>query len=355
MCKPAIGSRGATSRYPVKPAIGSRGATSPTRCRVSKFIDDKGQPRLTAPMRLTVAFLLGLSFAMAVPVFNCSAEQPSQTIDLWPDGPPGEEPALPDEADTTKPSDGLIAGKRLIRLGNVSRPTIAIYRPPADKDTGAAILVCPGGAYHILAMDLEGSEVCEWLNTIGVTGVLLKYRVPRRPGVEKHTAALQDAQRALGIVRSRSKELRLDPQRIGILGFSAGGHLAAALSNNHEQRGYSPLDAADQVSCRPDFTVLIYPAYLTVKEENDKIAPDLKISRDTPPAFIAMAQDDPVRVETAIFYALALKNAEVPMELHVYPAGGHGYGLRPSADLVTTWPKRVEEWLRSRNSLKRIQ
>ncbi|MHC1765662.1 MAG: alpha/beta hydrolase [Verrucomicrobiia bacterium] len=296
-------------------------------------------------MRSILVFMVALSIALAALTPNCSAAEPSQTIELWPQGAPGEKGDIGEEQDLTKPTDDQVAGKRLIRLGNVARPSIAVYRPAPDKDTGTAVVVCPGGGYHILAMDLEGTEICEWLNSVGVTGVLLKYRVPRRAGLEKHTAPLQDAQRALGIVRAHAKEWGLDPKRIGVLGFSAGGHLAAAVSNNYAQRGYSPIDASDLVSCRPDFTVLIYPAYLTVKEENDKIAPDLEISRSTPPTFIAMAQDDPVRVETAIFYALALKNAGVPIELHIYPTGGHGYGLRPSSHLVTSWPKRVEEWL----------
>lgn len=272
---------------------------------------------------------------------------PAQVLELWPKGAPGEKGTIGEEVDTTKPTDGLIAGKRLIRLGNVSKPTLALYKPAPDKDTGAAVLVCPGGGYHILAMDLEGTEVCEWLNSIGVTGVLLKYRVPKRPDMEKHAAPLQDAQRALGLIRQKAPELGINPQKIGVLGFSAGGHLAAALSTNYEKRNYDTLDAADSVSCRPDFTVLIYPAYLTVKEQNDKVSPELTITTNTPPAFLAMAADDPVRIENVLFYSLALKNQKVPAELHVYPTGGHGYGLRPTEELVTTWPKRVEDWMRS--------
>jgi acetyl esterase/lipase len=257
------------------------------------------------------------------------------------------------ERDLTKPSDGLVAGQPVIRLGNVAKPSITVYRPPADTDRGTAVVVCPGGAYHILAMDLEGTEICDWLNSIGVTAVLLKYRVPKRAGLEKHVAALQDAQRALGLVRSRAGDWGINPGRIGVLGFSAGGHLAAALSNHEPSRTYPTVDDADAVSCRPDFTILIYPAYLTVKENGDQIAPELAITTNTPPAFLTMAEDDPVRVENAIFYALALKNVNVPVELHVYPSGGHGYGLRRSSHLVTTWPKRAEEWMRSRRLLDR--
>jgi len=298
--------------------------------------------------RLLVVICLG-----QCALFNSFAAKPSNIIELWPNGAPGEKGDIGDERDMTKPTDGLIAGKPVIRLGNVSKPTVSIYRPPADRATGAAVVVCPGGGYHILAMDLEGTEVCDWLNSIGVTAVLLKYRVPERSGLEKHIAALQDAQRALGLVRQRAKEFGIDPQRIGTLGFSAGGHLSAALSSNYRERIYPPVDEADKMTCRPDFQVLIYPGGLTRKDENDKVAPEVAATTNTPPTFIAMTQDDGVRVENVLFYALALKNAKVQIELHVYPTGGHGYGLRPSKDFVTTWPQRATDWMRSRGLLER--
>jgi acetyl esterase/lipase len=287
-----------------------------------------------------------LTSALALAPTRTFASEPTKVLDLWNGPAPGDKGDLGEEADTTKPTDRPVAGRPVIRLGHVSKPTIAIYRPPSAKDTGAAVIVCPGGAYQILAMDLEGTEVCDWLNSIGVTGVLLKYRVPKRAGLDKHTAALQDAQRALGLVRSHAKEWNLVPNRIGVLGFSAGGHLAAALSNNYGQRTYPIVDDADAVSCRPDFAIVIYPGYLVVKDENDKIAPELNITSNTPPTFLAMAADDPVRVENALFYAAALHKAKVPVELHVYPTGGHGYGLRPTKDLVTTWPQRASDWLK---------
>lgn len=279
------------------------------------------------------------------------AAAPAAPIPLWPKEAPGAKGGLGEEKDTTGAKGGLVAGKSVIRLGNVSQPTLTIYRPTKDKDTGAAVIICPGGGYNILAYDLEGSEICEWLNSIGVTGVLLKYRVPKRPGLEKHTAALQDAQRAVGLVRSRATEFGLDPKRIGILGFSAGGHLAAAACNNFDKRTYESVDDADKASCRPDFAFLIYPAYLTVKEQGDKVSPELPITANTPQTFLAMTQDDGVRVESALFYYLALKQAKVPAELHLYPTGGHGYGLRPSTHGVTTWPKRAEEWMATRGLL----
>jgi acetyl esterase/lipase len=300
--------------------------------------------------RPRIACLVFLALALCTPLLHAD---PAQTvINLWPDTAPGEKGDIGEEKDTTKPTDGKPGGKAIIRLGNVSKPTITIYPPPADRVNGTAVIVCPGGAYSILALDLEGTEVCEWLNSLGVTGVLLKYRVPKRAGLEKHVLALQDLQRAIGVVRSRAQEWRLDPTRIGVLGFSAGGHLAAAASNNYETRIYPRVDAADDASCRPDFTVLIYPAYLTVKDQGDKISPELPITARTPPTFIAMAEDDPVRVENALFYTLALKNAKVPCELHIYPVGGHGYGLRPNGQAVTTWPQRAGEWLGARGLLK---
>lgn len=304
-------------------------------------------------MKTSLALLLaGLLVGTAFFSPAHAADQPAP-FPLWSTAAPGEKGDLPPEADTTKPTDGLVAGKRVMRIGHVSQPTLTIFSPPKDKDTGTAVVVCPGGGYHILAWDLEGTEVCEWLNSIGVTGVLLKYRVPKRAGLEKHAAALQDAQRAIGLVRSRAKELSIDPNRIGILGFSAGGHLAAAASTNYDARTYEPIDDADKMSCRPDFTLLVYTAYLTLKDDGDKLAPEMKVTAQTPPTFLAMSQDDPVRVETALFYSLALKNAKVPCELHIYPTGGHGYGLRPSEHAVTTWPARAAEWMEKRGLLKK--
>jgi len=279
----------------------------------------------------------------------------TNTLTLWPKGAPNEKGNLPPEHDTTDEKSGLVAGQRLIRLGNVSDPTITIYPAPQKSNTGAAVLVCPGGAYQILALDLEGSEVCEWLNSIGVTGILLKYRVPARQGQERYAAALQDAQRAMGIVRQKAEELGLDSKRIGVLGFSAGGHLATALSNNYSRRTYDPFDAADQLSCRPDFSVLIYPAYLTLEKEQKKLSPEIKVTEKTPPAFITMTEDDPVRVENALAYFLALKEQKIPAELHVFPTGGHGYGLRKVGKNVATWPSLAENWMREMKLLNQSE
>jgi acetyl esterase/lipase len=292
-----------------------------------------------------------LSFALVVsPALPAT---PPDAIPLWPQAAPGEKDPVGEEKDLTQPKDGLVAAKPVIRLGNVSKPTITVYPAARDKAAGAAVVVCPGGGYHILAMDLEGTEIAEWLNSIGVTAVLLKYRVPIRKGRERYDAPLQDAQRALSLVRNRANEWGIDPKRIGVMGFSAGAHLSAVASCRFDKRAYEPIDAADQASCRPDFVMLIYPAYLTVQKEGDKIAPELTISSNAPPTFLLQTQDDVIRVESSVFYYLALKNANVPAELHLYSSGGHGYGLRLTEDAVTTWPPRAEQWMRGLGVLKR--
>lgn len=297
-------------------------------------------------MKTSVVPLL-CSLLLAIAPF-ASALDP---IRLWPGDAPGDSGPPGEEVDQTKPTDNQVGGKRLIRLGNVYTPTITVFPAPKENNTGAAVVVCPGGGYGILALDLEGTEVCAWLNSIGVTGVLLKYRVPARKD-RRYEAPLQDAQRALGLVRQHAAEWGIDAARVGILGFSAGGHLAANASNNYETRTYPAVDDADKLSCRPDFSVLVYPAYLTLKDKGDELAPELKITDHTPQTFLVMAQDDPIRVEGPIFYSLALKKVKVPFELHTYPTGGHGYGLRPSEHNVTTWPARVADWMSTRGLLK---
>jgi acetyl esterase/lipase len=266
------------------------------------------------------------------------------TLALWPNGAPGGKPDPEPEVDTTILKDNRIAGKPVLRLGNVSSPTITLYSPKR-KNTGAAVVVFPGGAYRILAIDLEGTEVCGWLNSAGITCVLLKYRVPDSGPYPKSSAALQDAQRAVGMVRAHAAEWHIDANRIGVLGFSAGAHLAAALSTHFDQRLYDAVDAADQVSCRPDFAVIVYPGYLAIAEQNFAPNEEIHVTDKTPPSFIVQAENDPVHVENATVYFEALANAKVPAELHIYAEGGHGYGLRHTALPVTDWPKLVETWL----------
>src|SRR5271157_2428507 len=295
---------------------------------------------------LLIAALAASSMTLAAQPSGWPPAPGHLTIALWPGAAPGAPANLPPEADTTTAKDNFIAGRPLIRLGNVSTPTLTIYSPNG-KNTGAAVVVFPGGGYHILAIDLEGTEVCDWLNSAGMTCVLLKYRVPDSGPYPKSSAALQDAQRALGIVRSHASDWHIDPHRVGVLGFSAGAHLAAALSTHFDQRLYDPVDAADQLSCRPDFAVIVYPGYLALPDQNFAPNPDIHPTDKTPPSFIVQAEDDGVHVENAIVYFLALKNAKVPAEMHIYAQGGHGYGLRRTALPVTTWPRSVETWLRS--------
>jgi len=273
------------------------------------------------------------------------------TLDLWPHGAPGAQSNAGAETDTTTAKDHLIAGKPVIRLGNVSTPSLTVYAPK-QKNTGAAVVVFPGGGYHILAMDLEGTEVCDWLNSAGITCVLVKYRVPDSGPYPKSPAALQDAQRALGIVRSHAAEWHIDPTRIGALGFSAGAHLSAALSTHFEQRLYDPVDDEDKISCRPDFAVIVYPGYLALSEQNFAPNAEIHVTSQTPPSFIVQAEDDPVHVENSTVYFLALKNAKVPAEMHLYADGGHGYGLRRTELPVTSWPRLVETWLQTIHMLR---
>ena len=287
-------------------------------------------------------FTILLTLFLSIASSSALAATDSSPILLWPNGAPGEIGNI----DAERVADPR-GEKPVTRLTNVSAPTLTLFRAAPENDTGATVIVCPGGGYSILAYDLQGTEVIEWLNSIGVNGVLLKYRVPRRKGLEKHTAPLQDAQRAIGMVRHRAKGWGLDPNRIGILGFSAGGHLSAMASNHFKTRIYPRVDGNDDVSSRPDFIVLIYTAYLTHPDDILKLSPDLTVTNETPPCFLIQTQDDGVKVESSIVYYLACKKAKVPVEMHLYPTGGHGYGLRPSKHLVSSWPKRCEEWMKN--------
>jgi acetyl esterase/lipase len=270
---------------------------------------------------------------------------------IWPKGAPGETAAL-EEKDTTDEKSQLIAGRRVIRLTGVSTPTITVYPAPKEKNTGAAVLVFPGGGYNILAFDLEGTEVCEWLNSIGVTGVLLKYRVPAKRGSPREIAPLQDAQRAIRLVRAHASDWGVNPERVGVLGFSAGAHLAAALSNNFDKRTYDPQDEADKIGCRPDFAALIYPGLLTEKNDGVHLLAELTVSGMTSPTLLVQAEDDPVKVENSLIYYAALKQAKVPAEMHLFAKGGHGYGLRRTELPVTNWPHLAEQWMRTLGATK---
>jgi acetyl esterase/lipase len=303
-----------------------------------------------AAMKRTGLLVLGAAVMLTTSLFGQQSAWPPApghvTLPVWPGAAPGA-PANPAaEADTTTAKDNLIAGRPLVRLGNVSVPTLTLYKAKsASAGPAPAVVVFPGGGYNILAIDLEGTEVCDWLNAAGIHCVLLKYRVPNTGPYPKSAAALQDSQRALGLVRQHATEWGIDAKRVGVLGFSAGAHLAAALSTHYDQRLYDAIDAADKLSCRPDFAVIVYPGYLALADKNFAPNPEINPTANTPPTFIVQAEDDPVHIENSTVYFMQLKNAKVPAELHIYSQGGHGYGLRRTALPVTTWPQSVETWL----------
>lgn len=306
---------------------------------------------------MNLAFVIAAVVAAFVfEVRPANADQPDHVINLWPGEPPGENRKLGPEQDLTKDSDKLIAGRRIIKLGNVSTPQAHVYLPPVNRRTGASVVICPGGGFSILAWDLEGTEVAQWLNTLGVAGIVLKYRVPTGNQDPRWLAPVQDAQRTVSLVRHHAKEWKLDSDKVGILGFSAGG-VTAFKTSLASKRHYDAVDPADEASFRPDRTILIYSAGLpetaeptSAKTDADGATPseqDDNVTPESPPMFIVHAFDDFVPVKGTAHLLLALKRAGVASELHIYDAGGHGYGLRKRSDLpVTHWTAPCEAWLR---------
>ncbi|MEP6952150.1 MAG: alpha/beta hydrolase [Ginsengibacter sp.] len=263
------------------------------------------------------------------------------------------------------PDSGLITGSETDNDGmvtNVSNPTMTIYSPKG-KNTGVAVVVFPGGGYRALAIELEGSEVCEWLASIGVTGILLKYRVPNSgPHWDKNCdcekdaekpLALEDAQRTVGLLRFHANEWNIDPRKIGVIGFSAGGHLVAHISTNYEKRSYPIMDEADKVSCRPDFGIAIYPGHMLEHTTKDyELNPTIPINSNTPPTFLVQAGNDPVdTIQNSLVYYIALRKAGVPAEYHVYAEGGHAFGLKKTNLPIADWPKLAETWLHTINMI----
>ena len=281
-------------------------------------------------------FALGVGLAAV----SLSAQTPSwqptpghTQIPIWPGAMPDARPVTGPETLKKTGSDSLVGGRPWIYINNVSQPTMTVYSP-TGKNTGVAVVVFPGGGYQILAIDLEGTEVCDWLTSKGITCVLLKYRVPGEGILPKSGAypasseALDDAQRTVGLARFHAAELHLDPQKIGVLGFSAGGHLVAAMSTHFARRLYPPVDAADKESCRPDFAVALYPGHLSLADNSFALNPDIRahITPRTPPTFLLQNEDDDVdRVEDSLSYYAALKKVGVPVEMHLYAQGGHAF------------------------------
>lgn len=273
-------------------------------------------------------------------------------VDLWPGKPPGETKELPPEVDTWKDTDSLVGDRKIQKITNVSKPTLAIYRPAKDVDTGAAVIIAPGGGYQILAYDHEGTEAAEFLAKHGVTGIVLKYRVPARDPKNRGAAALQDCQRAVRVVRSNASEWGIDPKRIGLLGFSAGGGASGTLSVSFSESHYPPVDKIDETPARPNFAMLLYPGGL-VQKDNSKLNDNIKPTKETPPMFLVHAYDDGVDVRNSILLASEMKAVGVPCELHVYATGGHGYGMRKTGHPINEWPTRCVEWMTKQGYLKK--
>ncbi len=304
-------------------------------------------------LALFVVFACGGMSGQKMPAWQ---PPPGHTqLPLWPGPAPHQRFAAGLGSEMMEPGGSLVAGRPWVSVTNVSRPTMTVFSPQKDN-TGAAMVVFPGGGYQILAIDLEGTEVCDWLTSKGITCVLLKYRVPNSgPSWNqpcgcyldtKSSMALEDAQRAVGLVRFHAAEWHIDPHKIGVLGFSAGGHLSAAISTHFKQRLYPAVDADDRESCRPDFAVALYPGHLWISEGRFELNPNVPVTRETPPTFLLQAENDDVdNVNNSTAYYMALKNARVPVEMHLYAKGGHAFGLRRTSSPITGWPQLVETWL----------
>jgi len=338
-------------------------------------------PRVSCYAARTVNRLILLALCAAFSFGGVYAQTPGwqpspghTQIPIWPGAAPDPQPVSGPETAKTDASD-LVAAKPWTYVENVTTPTMTVFAPQG-KNTGAAVVVFPGGGYQILAIDLEGTEVCDWLTPQGITCVLLKYRVtdvgpyPKSGPYPESPMALEDAQRAVRLVRFHAAEWHIDLHKIGVLGFSAGGHLSVAMSVYFDKRLYPAVDAADQVSCRPDFAVAIYPGHLSrtaaeydaglgtkkfalpqpdplsKADENLGLNPDIHVTNQTPPTFLLQAEDDNVDgVTQSLVYYIALKKAGVPVEMHLYAQGGHAFGLRRTKLPVTGWPQLVETWL----------
>lgn len=276
-------------------------------------------------------------------------------IPIWPEGKmPDAIPVIKPES--VKTATNFVAGKPWIFITDVSQPTITIYSP-ATKNTGTAVIVFPGGGFNGLAIDLEGTEICEWLASQGITGILLKYRVPNSgPHWNKDCkcevqpkvpTALEDAQRAIGFVRLNAEKWNINPNKVGVIGFSAGGYMVADISTHFKKRAYSPIDTADKKSCRPDFAIALYPGHMKMDGKEFGLNPNIHFTKETPPTFLLQSEDDPVdTIDYSLLYYIGLKNAGVPAEMHLYAHGGHAFGLRKTHFEITHWPKLVEIWLK---------
>jgi acetyl esterase/lipase len=320
----------------------------------------KIKPKSNLAIQFLLVCLLTLTANMSAFAETLTVWQPSSgqiQIPIWPAG------KMPDALMHTKPesmkiiTDPLVAGKPWTEIFNVSQPTMTVYSP-SGKNTGAAVIVFPGGGFNGLAIDLEGTEACHWLTSQGITCILLKYRVPDSGPAwhdschcnihPKAPTALEDAQRALGLVRLNASKWHIDPNKIGVLGFSAGGYMVAEISTHFNKRAYKPIDAADKISCRPDFAIALYPGHMQANDKQFILNPAIHFTNETPPTFLLQAENDPEdNIDNSLLYYIGLKNAGVPVEMHLYAQGGHGFGLRPTNSSITKWPELVDTWLYS--------
>ncbi|HBJ33261.1 MAG TPA: xylanase [Planctomycetaceae bacterium] len=300
-------------------------------------------------MTLRPVLLLILSCLLCV---TATAEE-TKRIRLWGETPPGPaSKANGDEQDITKATDSLVGGSRIIKLGNVSAPELHIFLPSQEVANRGAMLVCPGGGFSILAWDLEGTEVAHWLNSLGFAAAVLKYRVPTRgyEGAEVWQGPVMDAQRGLSVIRDHADQWNIDPDRVGILGFSAGGQVAARAALAKGKRLYAPLDKIDQSSCNVNFAILVYPAWIA--SDSGDLNEGFEVDGQSPPMFFVHAVNDRVSCMSSVALFAALKKVDVPAELHIFADGGHGYGLRETELPVTRWPSVAADWLNTQILVK---
>ncbi len=291
-------------------------------------------------------FIIAAGVAATVVAEDVASSQPVEI--LWPDGAPG--------------AKGDQEG---------DKPTLTIYLPPKEKATGTGVMICPGGGYGFLAMDHEGHQIAQWLNSLGVAGFILKYRHRNSGAGYGHPAPLQDAQRAIRMVRSRAKEWNIDPNRVGILGFSAGGHLTTTAGTHFDKGVSNAKDPIERFSCRPDFMIPVYPVVSLTEwyvhsgsrrnllgdnpDANmpESLSNEKQVTADTPPTFLVHANDDTgVPPENSIYFYLALRKAKVPVEMHIYEKGGHGFGLGKKDSAASGWPVACAIWMKERGLLK---
>ncbi len=315
---------------------------------------------LSSTRRLAISLATIALLCAATPALTPAAHAQTSplTLPLWPTGTPEPPQTTAPETDTTKPTDSFISGRRVVRLTNVTVPTLTVY-PPHGQNNGAAVLVFPGGGYRILVTDGEGTDACHWLNSIGITCILVKYRVPQPDGEAGHYPAdpadLEDAQQAMRLTRAHAADWHIDPTHIGVMGFSAGANLAVLLCTHPKDDHVASTPAASEVnptiSARADFALIVYPAYLAVPPAETELFPAYAPNEFTPTTFLIQAENDHGYGHNALVYYRALMDAHIPAELHYYATGGHGFGMHPPNAPEENWPKLAEKWLRTINVL----